>query len=99
DGSAPGNNAKTPDLNPGKPHFAVVGSGWTSVVVVRAGDLIPPDLLAGLPVVSGSWGSGKLLRSSLLTALITDDGRLLLGAVAPDKLYAAAADPAAKLPA
>jgi hypothetical protein len=33
----------------------------------------------------------------LFTVLITDDGRLLLGAVSPERLYQAAADPAARL--
>lgn len=49
------------------------------------------SVLAGLPEVKGSWGSGRLLRSTLLTALITDDGRTFVGAVDPELLYAAAA--------
>jgi hypothetical protein len=53
-------------------------------------------ILNSLPDVSGDWGSGKLLRSNLFTGLLTDDGRLLVGAVSPEKLYAAASDPAAK---
>jgi hypothetical protein len=40
--------------------------------------------------VNGSWGSGRLLRSSLFSVLLTDDGRVLAGLVAPEKLYAAA---------
>jgi outer membrane lipoprotein-sorting protein len=48
-------------------------------------------MLAKLPKVSGTWGSGKLLTSALFTALLTDDGRLLVGAVSPEKLYEAAA--------
>jgi hypothetical protein len=40
--------------------------------------------------VRGSWGSGKLLRSALVSALLTDDGRLVVGAVPPELLYAAA---------
>jgi hypothetical protein len=40
-----------------------------------------------LPKVSGSWGSGHLLSSALFSALVTDDGRVLAGAVAPAKLY------------
>lgn len=43
-----------------------------------------------LPQVSGSWGSGRLLSSHLLSVLVTDDGRLLVGAVAPEALEAAA---------
>jgi outer membrane lipoprotein-sorting protein len=48
-------------------------------------------VLGALPRVSGSWGSGRLLRSKLFTVLITDDGRVLVGAVAPDRLYQVAA--------
>jgi hypothetical protein len=48
-------------------------------------------VLNSLPKVSGSWGSGRLLQSKLFTVLVTDDGRVLAGAVAPDRLYAAAA--------
>jgi len=40
--------------------------------------------------VSGDWGSGRLLTSRLVSALITDDGRLLVGAVPPQLLYQAA---------
>jgi outer membrane lipoprotein-sorting protein len=47
-------------------------------------------LLKSLPAVKGSWGSGHLLRSSLFSVLLTDDGRVLVGAVAPEKLYEAA---------
>ena len=43
--------------------------------------------------VSGSWGSGRLLRTSLLSVLITSQGRILIGAVTPDVLYQAAAQP------
>lgn len=75
----------------------VVGTGWTSVVVAK----IPPDASSGsssmartlqaLPTVSGTWGSGHLLRGTLFSALLTDDGRLVIGAVAPDALYTALA--------
>ena len=47
-------------------------------------------VLGSLPRVSGTWGSGRLLTSALFTVLITDDGRVLGGAVAPEALYAAA---------
>lgn len=40
--------------------------------------------------VSGTWGSGKLLRTKLVTALLTDDGRLLVGAVTPEEITEAA---------
>jgi outer membrane lipoprotein-sorting protein len=47
-------------------------------------------MLDKLPKVSGGWGSGRLLTSALFSALLTDDGRVLVGAVAPEKLYEAA---------
>jgi hypothetical protein len=75
----------------------VVGKGWTAVVVQAGVNLDTPDtralggLTGRLPRVSGSWGSGRLLTGTLFSALFTDDGRLVAGAVSPDLLYAAAA--------
>ena len=48
-------------------------------------------LLKSLPTVSGSWGSGHLLHGALFSAVLTDDGRIAVGAVAPSMLYAALA--------
>jgi hypothetical protein len=39
----------------------------------------------------GSWGSGRLLTTSLLSVLVTSNGTVLAGAVTPDTLYADAA--------
>jgi outer membrane lipoprotein-sorting protein len=92
---------RTDTARAGQP--TVIGTGWTSVVVAEAPATTPsraesprgaPDvngILANLPRVSGSWGSGRLLRSALFSVLLTDDGRVLAGAVAPELLYAAAA--------
>ena len=41
--------------------------------------------------VHGSWGSGRLLHTSLLSVLVTSKGELLAGAVTPAVLYADAA--------
>jgi len=49
------------------------------------------SILGALPEVSGSWGSGRLLQSALFSVLLTDDGRVLGGAVSPEALYEAAA--------
>ena len=38
--------------------------------------------------VSGSWGSGRLLHTRLLTVLVTSKGQILAGAVTPAVLYA-----------
>jgi len=76
----------------------VIGSGWTAVAVFPAAGLTagPPGgpaaaLLQSATPVHGSWGSGRLLRTSLLSVLITNNGRALVGAVTPSVLYAAAA--------
>jgi outer membrane lipoprotein-sorting protein len=45
------------------------------------------SLLGGLPAVSGDWGSGRLLTGKLFSVLLTDDGRLIAGAVTPERLY------------
>ncbi|MCW2710959.1 MAG: hypothetical protein JWP24_1153 [Marmoricola sp.] len=77
----------------------VVGTGWTSVVVAKvpmgsseatgAGSGQLARMLKVLPRVSGTWGSGHLLKGTLFSALLTDDGWLVVGAVAPEALYAA----------
>ena len=48
-----------------------------------------------LPKVSGAWGSGRVLEGTLFSLVLTDNGRVAIGAVAPDALYAALAAPAA----
>jgi outer membrane lipoprotein-sorting protein len=75
----------------------VIGSGWMAVGVFPAGGLtgspggVPGALLRSATPVHGSWGSGRLLRTSLLSVLITSNGKALIGAVTPSVLYAAAA--------
>ena len=77
----------------------VVGKGWSSVLVTtlpadQHGSGQSPQLqgiVDKLPTVSGSWGSGHLLSSALLSAVISNDGRVAVGAVAPRLLYAALA--------
>ena len=51
------------------------------------------ELLNSAPRVSGSWGSGRLIRTSLLSVLVTSSGRVLIGAVTPSVLYQAATQP------
>ena len=48
------------------------------------------NVLKSATPVSGTWGSGKLIKSKLVTALLTDDGRLLVGAVTPEEIIEAA---------
>jgi outer membrane lipoprotein-sorting protein len=48
-------------------------------------------LLGAAHPVHGAWGSGRLLHTSLVSMLITSNGHVLIGAVTPSVLYAAAA--------
>jgi outer membrane lipoprotein-sorting protein len=48
-------------------------------------------LLRSATHVSGTWGSGRLVKTSLVSMLITSNGHVLIGAVAPSVLFSAAA--------
>ena len=48
-------------------------------------------MLQSLPRVSGAWGSGRLLNGTLFSVVLTDDGRMAVGAVPASQLYAALA--------
>ncbi len=91
-GEAGSAHGSRPDVAP-----RIVGRGWTSVVVASlpsgsgsgsaSGSL--GSMLRVLPRVHGSWGAGRLLSGTLFSAVLTDDGRVAVGAVAPATLYAA----------
>lgn len=55
--------------------------------------------LGSLPRVEGSYGSGVVFESDLVSVLLLDDGRLLAGAVTPEALEEAAALPEAAVDA
>jgi outer membrane lipoprotein-sorting protein len=80
-------------LTPGPPApGASTGPAGDSSAVLRA-------LLASAAPVHGAWGTGRLLRTSLVSVLMTDQGSTFVGAVEPSVLYAAAsAHPAAGTP-
>ncbi|MEU4405772.1 DUF2092 domain-containing protein [Streptosporangium sp. NPDC023963] len=59
------------------------GSGQDAAAVTET-------LLRSAKPISGTWGSGKVIQTKLVSALLTDDGRLLVGAVTPEKLSEAA---------
>jgi outer membrane lipoprotein-sorting protein len=85
------------------PGGTTIGSGWLTVVelpssAVTSGDQASGQnadvlraLLASAQPVRGPWGSGQLLRTSLVSVLMTGDGRTFVGAVQPSVLYAAVA--------
>ena len=57
-------------------------------------DQVVSALIKSATPVSGSWGSGRLIKTSLISILITNNGRVLVGAVTPQVLYSAAAQAA-----
>jgi hypothetical protein len=79
------------------------GLGGQQVIInPKNGQAVSPGALAGLPPylrsvvnagtpVHGAWGSGRLIRTTLFSALITSNGTVLIGAVTPAVLYADAA--------
>jgi outer membrane lipoprotein-sorting protein len=77
-----------------------IGDGWTTVIETRlpksdnkqGTESKQLDAVSGmLQPVSGAWGKGRLFAGSLFSVLLTDDGRVYAGAVAPEKLYEVAA--------
>jgi outer membrane lipoprotein-sorting protein len=80
---------------------AVIGKGWTSIVELSGVDLgslskgrgsaSSDALLQALTPVSGSYGTGRVLKTSLVSVLVLDDGRAFVGAVSPSMLEQAAA--------
>jgi hypothetical protein len=71
------------------------GSGWATVIGLKAGKATVAKYARGplfkqLTPVAGSWGTGRLLDTPLVSVLVTDDGRVYWGAVQPAELYAAA---------
>jgi outer membrane lipoprotein-sorting protein len=102
---APATKTTAPDTTSPGDKPKVVGTGWTTVVVSHlpnqsaAGSKASQGDVAGqlqrvlslLPKASGSWGTGRVLQGTLFTVVVTDDGRIAIGAVSPERVYAALA--------
>ncbi|WP_434317688.1 LolA family protein [Leifsonia sp. P73] len=74
-----------------RPKPTVAGTGWATIVSLPAGT-VPAQALAD-PLVAQltqSVGGGRALSTSLMSVLVTADGRLLAGAVPVSALQAAA---------
>lgn len=77
----------------------VVGDGWDTVLVASMPTQGAPapgergsfDLSSLGTPVSGTWGSGRLITTAVAAAIITDDGRIAIGAVPEQVLTAALA--------
>lgn len=101
-------HAQTAKRKAEKPAAVEVGTGWSTVSVTR----LPADELArltakpadgatnpltSLPEQHGAWGSGRVFEGTLVSAVLTKDGRLAVGAVPASQLFAVLSSPAAAL--
>ncbi|MFD3996330.1 outer membrane lipoprotein carrier protein LolA [Streptomyces sp. NPDC058583] len=78
----------------------VIGEGWTTIAKIDTGAPAPktdeaPKEFQGLldsfgDKVTGTFGSGTLFKTKIVNALLTDDGRVYVGAVTKDALVDAA---------
>lgn len=72
-----------------------VGSGWTTVVVAKLpadadqSNAQLKDFLKNLQPTPAGAPAGKLLVGTAFSAVLTDDGRVAVGAVTPELLYKA----------
>ncbi|MFJ8658199.1 outer membrane lipoprotein carrier protein LolA [Streptomyces sp. NPDC093795] len=78
----------------------VIGEGWTTIAKLDTGAPAPkteeaPKEFQGLldslgDKVTGKFGSGTVFKTKLVNALLTDDGKVYVGAVTKDALVDAA---------
>ncbi|MFD4319160.1 outer membrane lipoprotein carrier protein LolA [Streptomyces sp. NPDC058548] len=78
----------------------VIGEGWTTIAKIDTGAPAPktdeaPKEFQGLldsfgDKVTGTFGSGTLFKTKIVNALLTDDGKVYVGAVTKDALVDAA---------
>ncbi|MEV7566315.1 LolA family protein [Streptomyces tanashiensis] len=78
----------------------VIGEGWTTIAKLDTGapapktDEAPKEIQGFLDSfgdkVTGKFGSGTVFRTKLVNALLTDDGKVYVGAVTKDALVDAA---------
>ncbi|MFJ7490858.1 outer membrane lipoprotein carrier protein LolA [Streptomyces sp. NPDC097727] len=82
----------------------VIGEGWNAIAEIRTpgGTGLPTKSSGDVPAeaqqfldslgdkVSGKFGSGTVFKTRLVNALMTDDGKVYVGAVTPDALVKAA---------
>ncbi|MFD4372583.1 outer membrane lipoprotein carrier protein LolA [Streptomyces sp. NPDC058486] len=78
----------------------VIGEGWTTIAAFDTGAAAPkteeaPKEFQGFldslgDKVSGKFGSGTVFKTKIVNALMTDDGKVYVGAVTPQALVDAA---------
>ncbi|MFB7591175.1 outer membrane lipoprotein carrier protein LolA [Streptomyces sp. NPDC056169] len=84
----------------GEGDLNVIGEGWTAIAKLDSGAPAPktdeaPKEIQGLldsfgDKVTGKFGSGTVFKTKLVNALLTDDGKVYVGAVTQDALVDAA---------
>ncbi|MFE9608362.1 outer membrane lipoprotein carrier protein LolA [Streptomyces sp. NPDC006012] len=85
----------------GSEDHKVLGKGWNSIAVIDTGTQggVPSGSSGGDPggflgslgdQVSGKFGKGMVFSTRLVNALVTDDGKMYVGAVTKDALVKAA---------
>ncbi|MFB6839332.1 outer membrane lipoprotein carrier protein LolA [Streptomyces sp. NPDC056361] len=89
-----------PGLGEGGGDLNVIGEGWTTIAKFDTGapapktDEAPKEVQGFLDSlgdkVTGKFGSGTVFKTKLVNALLTDDGRVYVGAVTKDALVEAA---------
>ncbi|MFJ7984873.1 outer membrane lipoprotein carrier protein LolA [Streptomyces sp. NPDC096351] len=89
-----------PGLGSGKGGVNVIGEGWTTIARIDSGAPVPgndeaPKEFQGLldslgDKVTGPFGSGTVFKTKIVNALLTDDGKVYVGAVTKDALVDAA---------
>ncbi|WP_199245723.1 LolA family protein [Leifsonia sp. AG29] len=89
--SQPPSRGEESPRHSGEPKPTVTGDGWAAIVTLPAGSApasVTSDPLFGQ--LTQPVAGGRALSSSLLSVLVTDDGRVLAGAVPVSALQAAA---------
>ncbi|MGI8880098.1 MAG: LolA family protein [Jatrophihabitans sp.] len=93
----PGGNPQVDEPAQSVPFQAIAhGTGWQRVVEFTGGAIThdAPVIatrqdLSALRPVAGKWGQGRLFASPMVSMLVTEDGRTLVGSVPPQLLYSA----------
>jgi hypothetical protein len=70
---------------------AAPGDGQTGNSDTTANNDQVMAMLQALPTTTGAWGTGRVLNGTLFSAILTDDGRIAIGAVTPETVGAALA--------
>ncbi len=87
--------APKPEPSSSGPHPTITGSGWTAVAEIPGttalggtgtGSAALGALMRATTTVTGAFGTGQLLRTSLVSVLLLPDGRVYVGAVTPELL-------------